>query len=275
MDRQILLNPEKDKLLKERGYVVAPFLSIEEISLLKDELASLIPGNHKEFYASTDIEDTGYRKKVNHAIKKAYSAAHGKSLLNQYSYAYGSTIVKEIGIKSEVAMHADWSITNEEKFFPVTIWIPLVDTTYENGCMCVVNGSHLKTLQHRGVRLKEYYSDYYPVLKEHSLTPISMKAGEALYYHNGLLHYSPPNLSDTKREAVLMAFYPSETQPVLYFNHSWSRFFGLAEYELTEGFFDSYDKWNAPKGLKLKNVVRNTKPRYPVANFMNITNPDR
>lgn len=268
MDRAIMKDPEVDALFKEQGYILPPFIFSDEIREFKNEIAPLSPDVDKRFYSSTDAKDFTYREKINNAIRKFYNKIKDTLPLINYSYYYGTLIIKESGTESEVIMHTDWSITDEELFTPVTIWIPLIDTNMENGCVGMVKGSHKYTNPHRGVRVEEYYKEFFPALKERALTYLPMKAGQPVIYHNGLIHYSPPNLSGETRQALLIALYPSEATPVFYFEYPWSKYLGIAEYYLKDDFFNHYDKWTRPKTLKFKRLVRNKNKKMPLDQFL-------
>lgn len=269
MDRQILNDPVLDAEFKKQGYILPTYTFTDETLALKEELSKHTAHVDKRFYSSTDAADPQYRRTINEAIRRYYKQISDRLPLLNYSYYYGTLIIKESGNESEVIMHTDWSITDEERHPPVTIWIPLMDTNPGNGCFSVVKGTHKLTHPHRGVHVDEYYTAYYPELQEKCLTYLPMKTGQPLIYHNGLIHYSPPNLSGETRLAVLIALYPAESRTVFYFSHTWSKYFGIAEYQLDEDFFNYYDKWHRPAKLKFSRLVSNKNKGIPLASFLN------
>jgi hypothetical protein len=162
---------------------------------------------------------------------------------------------KDTGENSYVAMHTDDCSCDETQFIPFHVWIPLVDTTKENGCICVVKGSHLATNTIRGMQIPQHHYQYQKQLFDHYLTPLENKAGEALVYHPGLLHYSYPNLSDQMRSAVVAAFIPVSAQAIVYFKRNKWLDKSVLEYEMTA---EQYCYWNE-KGEPATRLLRKVK----------------
>lgn len=87
-----------------------------------------------------------------------------------------------------------------EEMKVVTTWVPLVDTTLDNGCLWVIPGSHrwgfLKSSRDNGpVRLAEEKE-----LEERgSPTPLPMKCGDVVFFTNLTVHGSKENLTQDVR----------------------------------------------------------------------------
>ncbi len=94
----------------------------------------------------------------------------------------------------------------------VTVWIALDEATPENGCMTVVPGAHKDgLLEHEAV---EYDTDI--VIDDSAygedLVPVPMEAGDALFSHCLLPHYTAPNETDRWRRALIMAYMDSRSR---------------------------------------------------------------
>lgn len=86
-----------------------------------------------------------------------------------------------------------------DPYFMLTIWIPIVDATEENGCLQVQPGSHkfgLLTHEWNEAGLAVPSEKQPPHLSPKSL-PI--KAGGVILFHNYTLHSAKPNKSNTVR----------------------------------------------------------------------------
>ncbi|RKU06975.1 mitomycin antibiotic biosynthesis protein [Candidatus Poribacteria bacterium] len=86
-----------------------------------------------------------------------------------------------------------------DPYFMLTIWIPIVDTTLENGCLQVLPGSHKM-----GLFTHTWNDAGLVVLPEHqppNLTPkvLPIRAGGVILFHNYTLHSAKPNESETVR----------------------------------------------------------------------------
>jgi ectoine hydroxylase-related dioxygenase (phytanoyl-CoA dioxygenase family) len=115
-----------------------------------------------------------------------------------------------------VPWHQDKSYWPNANWNPViTVWIPLVDTNLENGCLHVWPRTH-KT------KLVTYHADTYTGtayteidLKEQAdrnAVCLPMKAGSAILFNDRCIHSSTPNLSRGVRWSVDLRYQPTEQQ---------------------------------------------------------------
>ena len=86
-----------------------------------------------------------------------------------------------------------------DSYFMLTIWIPIVDATLENGCLQVLPGSHkmglfTHTWGEAGLLVT-------PENQPANLTPklLPIRAGGVILFHNYTLHSAKPNESETVR----------------------------------------------------------------------------
>lgn len=78
----------------------------------------------------------------------------------------------------------------------LTVWFPLTDATYEQGCLRVLPGSHKSGLMHHcyqdnGLAIHNF--------DDQNALPIPMKAGDVLFMHQLTSHSSLPNVSNDIR----------------------------------------------------------------------------
>ena len=89
------------------------------------------------------------------------------------------------------------------------IWIPLEDTTVENGCLWIIPNSHRS-----GVIYDRFAHDLPDVdsmsvargFDDATQIPIEMKAGSVLFFNGYLLHSSKKNVSTSHRPALTMHY---------------------------------------------------------------------
>ncbi len=83
----------------------------------------------------------------------------------------------------------------------VTAWIPLQDTSFREGCLMIMPGSHSNgpiTHDTTILQKKIYPSDIF----DREVRYVEMKRGDVLFFHGCLLHSSGNNISDVIRYSV-------------------------------------------------------------------------
>jgi len=124
-----------------------------------------------------------------------------------------------------VPWHQDKSYWPDANSNPViTVWIPLVDSTLENGCLHIIPGTHRKRViryhheTYSGTGFTETDLDVVErEAKKRPITPIPMRAGSAILFNDRLLHSSTPNNSDHVRWSVDLRYQPTDQDPMI--NH--------------------------------------------------------
>lgn len=86
-----------------------------------------------------------------------------------------------------------------------SLWLPLDDATPENGCMAVVAGGHRAgPLPHVAV------TDDFVIAPGHvdegAARLLPMRAGDGLFFHSLIPHYTAPNRSSAWRRAVVLSY---------------------------------------------------------------------
>ena len=84
-----------------------------------------------------------------------------------------------------------------DPYFMLTVWVPIVDATLENGCLAVLPGSHKYGLrQHAYTPGLNVPEEERPPIKS---KPLPVPAGGLILFHNYTLHHALPNESDEIR----------------------------------------------------------------------------
>jgi phytanoyl-CoA hydroxylase len=115
-----------------------------------------------------------------------------------------------------VPWHQDKSYWPDANSNPViTVWIPLVDSTPENGCLHVWPRTHKKQLmthkheQVTGTSYLEVAEEFLTSAKREAVA-LPMKAGSALMFNDRCVHMSTPNNSDHVRWSVDLRYQPTD-----------------------------------------------------------------
>ncbi len=117
-----------------------------------------------------------------------------------------------------VPWHQDKSYWPDANSNPViTVWIPLIDSTHENGCLHIIPGTHRQ-------RVIDFHRETYSGTgflesnleaveresKKRPITALPMRAGSAVLFNDRLLHSSTPNNSDHVRWSVDLRYQPTD-----------------------------------------------------------------
>lgn len=116
---------------------------------------------------------------------------------------------------SELGPHQDFSVVDERRWTALYFWIPLVDTDDRNGTLHVLPGSHRFA---NDVRSRTVPACFDGVLDEVRGASIGLEceAGDVVLMVSGVVHYSPPNRSQSLRLACHGLLKPPAA-PLVYF----------------------------------------------------------
>lgn len=119
-----------------------------------------------------------------------------------------------------VPWHQDKSYWPDANANPViTVWIPLVDATEENGCLHVWPRTHKTQVydfheeQYSGTGYYEISGKMLTKAKR-SAVSLPVKAGTAILFNDRCIHMSTPNNSDHVRWSVDLRYQPTDQDPM-------------------------------------------------------------
>jgi ectoine hydroxylase-related dioxygenase (phytanoyl-CoA dioxygenase family) len=117
-----------------------------------------------------------------------------------------------------VPWHQDKSYWPDANSNPViTVWIPIVDSTHENGCLHLIPGTHTRRVydyqreQKTGTQYLEVTEELVQQeAKKREIIALPVTAGSAILFNDRLLHSSTPNNSDHVRWSVDLRYQPTD-----------------------------------------------------------------
>jgi ectoine hydroxylase-related dioxygenase (phytanoyl-CoA dioxygenase family) len=119
-----------------------------------------------------------------------------------------------------VPWHQDKSYWIGAKAAPViTVWIPLVDATFENGCLHILPRTHKRRVlghhaeTYSGTAYKEV-DDKHVHSHLHEVVAVPLAAGGAIVFNDRLIHSSTANHSDHVRWSVDLRYQPLDQDPM-------------------------------------------------------------
>jgi hypothetical protein len=262
----IFINPEHQKDFDTKGFVKIPFLDqlqIDYLDKLFDQLHSELPSSG--FIAGSYSSDWNYKKKASDEIVKIFTPSYEKIFKNYKAFG-GSFLFKVPSENSDLVLHQDWTIVDESKFVAINCWVPLCDTSINNGTLMVLPGAHNGNFPvHRAPTLNFFFTGNEDVVKKH-LVPMNARAGEAVILNQSLVHYSPPNKSNKVRKAITSGVKSAEAPMIFYFKDSEKMGDSLGVYDMEENFlimFDDFAKdiFKEPKYGKFRNKIQYRLPQ--------------
>jgi mannose-6-phosphate isomerase class I len=195
------------------GYIVVPFIdeeAIEEIRNLYEETQNMAQVD-SNFYTSIWSHNIDYKKKVDKELKALLSPfldAH----LNAYKTVFANFMVKKANENSALQPHQDWSFVDEEKYDSVTVWVPLVKVSAENGALEVLPKSNKLNNFKRARFLNSPFNEAIPFISKNLMKSIPLEKGEALFINSRTIHASPSNLSSSDRIAISIVLIPQSAE---------------------------------------------------------------
>lgn len=238
----IFKDPEHQRLFDTQGYVKLKFLNDEQVAYLDklfDELHPELP--EEGFYAGSYFPDFEYKKRASDEIVKVFSASNEKIFKNYTAFG-ASFLFKMPSENSDLVLHQDWTIVDETQAVAINCWVPLCDTSVENGTLMVLPGAHHGNFPvHRAPTLNFFFTGKEKqVMKQ--LVPMNAKAGEAVILNQSLVHYSPPNISGKIRKAITAGI-KTKGAPMQFFYKSPDNESSLDVYDMDENFLIMFDEF--------------------------------
>lgn len=224
--------------LERNGYAIIPsFISPKQITQLQDFFSETVNQSDVDvaFFTTHWSANKSYRQQVNDFVSGKLKPALDGHFVG-YKCLFGYFLYKKPSADGGVYMHKDWTLIDEEEFVGYTLWIPLIDTTNENGCFQVVPGSHLNA-EPRGSNIPQEYAG----ITEEDFTPIPARAGDAIIFDHRLLHASAPNRSGADRLSVGLIIVPEKASVIHYWHTPESgetKVFEVGDDFLVKSFYD-------------------------------------
>lgn len=201
--------------LLKNGFALLDANLAAETELLRAHLSPIFPAAFSGFYYSllendfeTNRQTCDYIKETLHPFYEAHFTG--------YRTITESFLVKPANTTDELLLHQDWCYTDEKQHPAYNIWIPLDDTSENNGAMFFLPGSHLWFHNFRSASLPSarVSSKFF---SSGELITVPVKRGQALLFHPAVFHGSFPNHTQKHRVIVTATLLP-EHAPLLYFH---------------------------------------------------------
>lgn len=218
MKEPIFKDAEIQRKFDEDGFVKIPLLSEQEVDALAQLRIEYFPEKGSAFFSSSYLDDYDLKMEISNKISETISASLAKQCVN-YRLIGAAYLIKGIGKRSEMPMHQDWTIVDEQEFYAANVWIPLTDTNEENGTLELMKGSHKWNEALRAPTLPMSFAGLEGKIKP-KLTVVPAKKGEVIILNQATIHYSKPNVTDEIRPAITTGMI-SQKAPLKF--HYWDK----------------------------------------------------
>lgn len=239
--------------------------------ILKEEVKGYPHDFESGFYGSVSISDEDVKRKVDRLIAEKLSGSIEKMLKNHRLLTY-FFLVKGIGEKSVLNLHQDWSIVDEREYRSYNLWIPLCNSTKENGTLYVAKGTHRLPLNVRGPGIPPKFNEHFSIALKY-LKPIEVKVGEALLFDARILHFSPPNATPKSRTTIITNVIPESVETICFHGKEINGSLVVDCYEVPDDLFIHYTNFNEqkespnPKGIYKERIHYGNTERVEATEF--------
>lgn len=202
MSIRIFKDEELQAKFDKQGFVVVQFINDAEVKILNDLFDELHPVLPTEgFISGSYSPDLAWKKKSSNAIVEVLSKQYERLFVNYQPFG-AAFLFKMPSQNSELGVHQDWTIVDENKYVALNCWIPLTDINEVNGGLHVLPGSHYPAYHTLRAPTVPFFFSGNEAAVIPETVPMYVKAGEAVILNQSVIHYSPPNRSDKIRKAI-------------------------------------------------------------------------
>jgi hypothetical protein len=254
MPKVIFKDPAHQALFDKQGFIVLPFLNAEEITTLDNLFDSLHPeiSAHKGFMSGSYSSDSSYKQKASDEVVKIF-APHYEKIFKDYQAFGAAFLYKMPDPNSQLSIHQDWTVVDEEKFVALNCWVPLTDVDATNGALSIVPGTHydkIKTV--RSPTLPFFFTGNDDVVQK-AAVPLYVKAGEVVILDQSVIHYSPPNNSNKVRKAITAGVKTKGAPMVFHYRDNADPDAKIERFAMHENFLIGFDNFMQDILLRPKN----------------------
>jgi len=237
----IFKDPAQQAIFDKQGFIVVPFLTNEEVLLMNNIFDQLHPQLPQQggFISGSYSNDFDYKKKASDEITAVFSK-HYERLFSNYQTFGAAFLYKLPSQGSQLGIHQDWTIVDEEQFVALNCWVPLTDTDATNGALHVMPGSHYpKHNTLRAPTLPFFFTGNEEVVVKQTI-PFYVKAGTAVILNQSVIHYSPPNTSGAIRKAITAGIKTKNAPMVFHYKNSENK---VERYTMPEDFLIRFENF--------------------------------
>lgn len=246
MEKSSFKDISKETSFLEEGHLIINHQQ-EVISERILQFYSKYKSEHQEngFNTTHFSHNVAYKRQLLELSKDIFLNFFQKYFEN-YKVLFANLMLKNPGSTSILPTHADWTFSENDNPPTISLWIPTIDLTKENGMIGIIPKSHLLSEKFRGPEIISSYRKWNNQLKEEKGKLIQLTKLQTLAYDLRLLHYSLPNLSSDTRVALNITLTPQDSKIIHYTFHK-DRIYKFEN--LDEDFYLHYHAHEFPESI--------------------------
>jgi hypothetical protein len=196
------------------GLVIVPLLPRRQVRRLRKRYAELVPETPPGCISTLYDPDPAHKQAVAEALEPLAEGV--LALLEDHQVLVSGFVAKQAGDPtSAMPAHQDWTFVDERRWRSLSVWCPLVDTCLDNGALHIMRGGHELPFTIRGTEIPSAFHELGDDVHDH-LSPLLLRAGEAVVYDHRMVHASPSNRTSKDRVAGVLALVPRSAEPLHY-----------------------------------------------------------
>ena len=208
------LSKEQVRQYHQQGWL-GPFTLISETEMAdvrqKIDAEILEPGrrqglHEKHYFHNRHLDNRCVYELLSHPnlVEKAASILGPHLVLWRTNFQIKLPLSQQDDWDTAIPWHQDCAYYQPSPNVILSAWIAVDETTQANGCMQVLSGSHKRLYPHITTPGAERFGK---VADPATFDPsdavhIELKPGEFAFFNESVLHFSPPNKSETRRFGI-------------------------------------------------------------------------
>lgn len=260
MINPIISDPELRSSLDKEGVASTYFAGQDVIDQLKDSFDRLHPEMNEVmktgYYFSIYGDGSAYRKAVFDTFLPLLKT-HVDTIFENYKILAIIAQVKGVGSNSAVNIHQDLSVVDEDKYRSYTLWIPLENSTTENGALSFLEGSQDAVRSIRAHSIGYLFEEVEDQIHTNSKLYTTAK-GDALIFDAATLHFSGINNSGKPRLSIAVSIVEKDADVEIFQYNRFKPFDGtLDRYSVPDDFWLLYEDFEKERLLPPKFGIMN------------------
>lgn len=232
----IFVNQKTEQDLNNKGVSRVDFCSEPLIDAVKDEFVRLHPNLDETmksgYYFSVFGESIEYRKSILEKILPLLKDSID-AIFTDYKVLAVIAQIKGVGPDSAVTVHQDLTMVDESKYSSYSLWIPLQDSTVENGPLSFLEYSQRAFRGGRSHMMDYLFENVEDFVFENSTEYLADK-GQALIFDNATIHHSSLNKTNSPRFSIAVSIVSKDAE------------IQLLHYERDKPFDGTLDRYSVP-----------------------------
>lgn len=203
-----------------------------------------------------------------------------KPILDETFFEYKIPVIvaqiKGTSTQGTVNIHQDLTVVDESKYRSYVLWIPLEDSTPNNGAISFLEKSHKVFRNYRLHNSKYLFKEPEEFIKDNSIQ-YPIEAGQALIFDPATLHFSGANTTNHPRISLGVEIVSKDARmQILHAPKIDSDLTNADLYEVPENFWLHYQSFSTERklpprfGTKIKTIENVRLKPYSLAEFQSL-----